>query len=345
MTQAGAAAPRGTQEAYASLLYGSRLSDVTSFACAAFVLGQALKVLDPLRARVLVVDRSIPRWVHGIVMQNDTWTIFEVDQIRHASFRKAPLFLLPYRRVFYMDGDVLPIQGFGESAEAMQKRRRRLSALWEFKQPLVGLHERQGELEEDDIGCFNGGFIAFHPNESMVPVITEFAKSQAEWLNSARSSIKQLPPLGHPFRRCPHGHDQPPLNAAFKGRWAPFVDAEGSRRRLEGSRRHLADQSQSIVVVPQQMVLSHSVRKFFQYHLFYHAWGKTSALKLGAACGPSRWRMPACKFPSNFTKASAARHSSVPLLKEYLREWWATFEATASPWQKNVCLRGIDAVV
>jgi hypothetical protein len=320
-------------EAYASLLYGSHLSDVTSFACAAFVLGQALKVLDPLRARVLVVDRSIPKWVHGIVVQNDTWTIFEVAKIMHKTSRKAPLFLLPYRRVFYMDGDVLPIQGFGESAEAMHQRRRRLSALWEFSQPLAGLHERQGELDKDDIGCFNGGFIAFHPNKSMVRVITEFAKLQEERLNNLQPPPDKPLPPGHPFRRCPHGRDQPPLNAAFKGRWAPFVDDKGRRSKESES-------STSIMVVPQREVTSDSVRDFYQSHLFYHAWGDTSALRLGAACGPTQWATEECTFPSRYTKVVV--NASVPLLKEYLREWWGTFEATASPWQKDVCLRGMS---
>jgi hypothetical protein len=329
-------APLWADEAYASLLYGSHISDVTGFACAAFVLGQALKALDPQRARVLVTDRSIPKWVHGIVMQNDTWTIFEVDQIPHKTSRKMPLFLLPYRRVFYMDGDVLPIQGFGESAEAMQKRRRRLSGLWDFSQPLAGLHERAGELEGDDIGCFNGGLIAFQPNESMVPIIAEYAKIQHELFCLPGHERNQLPPPGHPFRRCPFGNDQPPLNAAFKGRWAPFVDKEGNGPAD-------LDSSNSIIVVPSvrtqadSELVSASARQYYQSHLFYHAWGDTSALRLGAACGSTQWATEECTFPSRFSRVQV--NASVPLLKEYLREWWGTFEAAANPWQKEVCLR------
>jgi hypothetical protein len=321
----------GGEEAYASLLYGSNLSDLTSFACAAFVLGQALKVLDPLRPRVLVVDRSVPNWVRRIVVQNDTWTIFEVDPISDMTARKTPLFLLPYRRVFFMDGDILPIQGFGESAEARQRRLRRLSALWKIRTALAGLHERKGELSEGDIGCFNSGLIVFHPNKSMVPVISEFAKMQAEWLRIPKSERNGLPPVGSPFRRCPFGHDQPPLNAAFKGQWAPFVEEEGTVPGEAGG-------SKRILVVPEKQ--SDSARRFYESHLFYHAWGGTSALKLGAACGPTQWATDECIFPSRYNEVHPG--TSVPLLKEYLREWWGTFEATTNPWQKDVCLRGMQ---
>lgn len=330
--RATGAARRGADEAYATLLYGSDVSSLTKYACVAFVLGQALKALDPVRPRVLVVDRTVPKWVHGIVLQNNTWTLFEIDEILHMSFRKSQLFLLPYRRVFFIDADILPIQGFGESAEARQSRLRRLSALWHFRQPLAALLEgMMGELDEDDVGCFNSGIMAFYTNKSMVPVINEFATMQEEWV-ATRKSPKDTPPRGHPAWRCGTGHDQPPLNAAFKGLWAPFKDEEGMKPWD-------TDSSKSILVVPQRFAYGETARHYYQSHLFYHAWSGNYALNLGPSCGPTRWMTDECKFPLWWT--TRGNNSSVPLLKEYLREWWGTFETTASPWQKDVCLRPV----
>jgi hypothetical protein len=201
------AAFRGTR-AFATIVYGDG-----PHACAAAVLGRALRILDATIPRVAVVPPDVSIETRDILLRGGLWVLFNAStqdtwlsyqdvrgsefQRRSPASRKIDLWALPYDAVAFFDVDHVPlVEG---RAHAMARRRGALEALWALLAGPTRLVARgEGPM------CFNSGLMVLKPSRHQ---------------HAALGQILQSMPNRSRFRRCPRGADQPLLNLAFP-RWS-----------------------------------------------------------------------------------------------------------------------------
>ena len=319
------AAPNET--AYATIVYGTGGARGLFSACSARVLGEALKSIDPSRHRVVVVDDTVPQPMRQLLTDGGLWTIFETDRRLDSMGRKTPLWTLHYRRVFFMDADIFPIQGFGEGPAEAKRRARRLGELWLSRGRVVAT--RDASPGNHKSRCLNGGLMMIEPDPRRVRRLDRMVSIQREWEAAGHEERHEPYPAGHVFERCPFGHDQPPLNAALRRDWSGF---RGQESYLNG----LALGPLLGDYCLQGGRSGPGVRDFYQSHTFYHAWAKSTPLAIGKQCN----RADRTKDGACYCKLPAADHGYCQAVhNEYAREWWTTFNRSMSAPQQEMCLR------
>jgi len=297
------------ETAYATIVYGTGAPGLFS-ACSARVLGEALKSIDPSRHRVVIVDDTEPQPIRQLLTDGGLWTTIETERLDSAG-RKTPLWTLPFRRVFFMDADVFPIQGVGEGPAAAERRARRLNDLWRNHGRVVATHDGAGGNAKRR--CLNSGVLMIEPGPRLVRKIDQMVSIRREWQASGHEQEDNQFPAGHVFERCPFGYDQPPINAALGAEWSSF---------------HVKSSHGMLVLAPllgryclQGGESGPGVRAFYQRHTVYQAWGRSTPL---SRLDSSAIDLGDCRAVHN----------------EYTREWWTIFNRTMTAPQQKMCLRG-----
>jgi hypothetical protein len=304
-----------SQTAFATIVYGTERTGGMASACNAVVLGQAIKSLEPARPRVVIVDSTVSSDTRAFLTGGGLWSIFEsaaqLDQVG----RKNGLWTLPFRRVFFMDADVFPIQGYGESRAERAERQRRFNGLWQSRGRLVATGDGKGLNRKRR--CLNGGMMMLEPNQATASRLDELAGIQREIEESGAHQY----PAGHILERCPMGHDMPPLNAAFKGRWSSF---HSSRLVLGPLMKEYCTKGGNS---------TDGSRNFYREHAVYHAWAQTTPLDLGVRCLPGNLSTQGCTLKEMDGGYCQGVHN------QYAREWWTAFNHSVPPPQRELCLR------
>jgi len=298
------------ETAYATIVYGTGAPGLLS-ACSARVLGEALKSIDPSRHRIVIVDDTVPQTMRQLLTDGGLWTTFETERLDSAG-RKTPLWTLPFRRVFFMDADVFPIQGVGEGPAAAERRARRLNDLWRNRARVVATRDcRAGNRQSR---CLNSGVLMIEPDPQLVRKIDQMVSIRREWQASGHEQNFNQFHAGHVFERCPFGYDQPPINAALGVEWSGFRGQDTCHNGL--------------VLGPllgpyclQGGESGPGVRDFYQRHTVYHAWATSTPL---SRLDSSAIDLGDCRAVHN----------------EYTREWWTIFNRTMTAPQQKMCLRG-----
>ena len=179
---------------YAVLAYG--LSN-RAVVCNAATLGRALYLLDPSRPRTAIVGENVSSEVRRH-LTNGHWKLHEACCLNRMN-RKAELWRLPFKRVWYWDADTLPLDVS-------------IAALQGVRSMHLGGHRVAATHESPE--CFNSGTLLLEPNMTLAQLVDTAAKhAQAD---AARNR----------WKRCSSGFDQLALNDVFSsakaGRLAGF---------------------------------------------------------------------------------------------------------------------------
>ena len=185
------------RETYATLIQnGDASAAAWKYVCAAAVLGRQLRLLDPLRNRTAVVHPNLPDYLAAILEEDGLWRIHRASP--HASFRhnrKATLWRLPFRRVFYMDADMQ----FQTDGPARIRVQRHLHRVWRLRLNSTIRLRANGRPPR----CFNGGCLLLRPR-----------LATADYMDALHSIINYSAPS-----LC-IGMDQKLLNFVFLNSWA-----------------------------------------------------------------------------------------------------------------------------
>tara|TARA_B110001452_G_C15162661_1_gene404357 strand:- start:153 stop:1055 length:903 start_codon:yes stop_codon:yes gene_type:complete len=184
-----------SRETYATLIQnGDASAAAWKYVCAAAVLGRQLRLLDPLRNRTVVVHPNLPEYLAAILEEDGLWRIHRAGP--RASFRhnrKATLWRLPFRRVFYLDADMQ----FQTDGPARIRVQRHLHRVWRLQlNSTIRLRANGGK-------CFNGGCLLLRPR-----------LATADYMDALHSVINYSAPS-----LC-IGMDQKLLNLVFLNSWA-----------------------------------------------------------------------------------------------------------------------------
>lgn len=204
-------------ESYATVVVGNGFA-----ACAATVLGEALRELDSSRRLTAIVFRTSN--ATRAILRRGGWMLYEAPRdavfrsrclrpercrrgngwLRHPSptLLKLLLWGLPYRAVIYFDTDHIPVI----TPFRIEEQRRRLRALWHGDEPLLAVPERPG--------CFCSAMMRVLPSREA---------------NQLHMDAMVNPPATDAMRRCSISWytDQPLLNALHP-LWAPLAHGDKS---------------------------------------------------------------------------------------------------------------------
>ena len=156
----------GLDETYATLIH---YPDIRASLCQAAVLGAALRRLDPKRQRLVVASSKAVPVSRRILESHGLWRVVDrrglvnesqssgqtKAKLAHESGRKLPIFRLPYKRVLYLDADILPVRSLGHVWD--KSRAGTLSAT--LNVPTEAFDKRFGAR------CFNGGILMIEPSQ------------------------------------------------------------------------------------------------------------------------------------------------------------------------------------
>ena len=226
-----------------------------------------------------------------------------------------------------MDSDVFLIQGRREDGK-QAARSDRLQRLWRSPGQLVGTNDGAG----GNYGhrCVNGGILLLEPNKSVADLMIPLADMQRRREAKGHDTTTMIDPghysHGHPFARCPFGHDQPVLNAVIGHHWKDFLE-----QVLNTSERELVSVGPFMRETCDNSSKS-AARPFYWNHTFYHAWLHTTPLGSGQKCSREALATSGCELPSIEDGHCKEVHN------EYARDWWRTFERTLTRTQQNECL-------
>lgn len=305
------------QTAYATIVYGTNTTHGATAAYSAVALGRAIQSLDPARPRVVVIDSSVSHEMRTLLSGDGLWSVFESAHPLNNAGRKNVLWTLPYRRVFFMDADIFPIQGVGESRSARAKRQRRLDGLWQYRGRLLSTRDMQARNNQSF--CLNSGLMLLEPNPAVAFRLDAAATIQRQWEEAGHTGMHHKYPTGHIFERCPFGHDQPPLNAVFKGEWSGFRTA---KLLLGPNMKQYCTEGGHTV---------NGIGRFYRKHTFYHAWSESMPLDLGANCSVSGLATRGCALKKEMDEEGLCQG----VHNQYAHEWWAAFNLSVDPWIKS----------
>ena len=170
---------------YAVLAYGL---DHRAIVCNAATLGRALYLLDPSRSRTAIVGENVSSEVRHH-LTNGHWNLHEACCLNRMN-RKAELWRLAFKRVWYWDADTLPLN-------------MPISALQDAWSMHLGVHRVAATHESAE--CFNSGTLLLEPNMTIASLIDDAAKDAQ--VGTARGR----------WHRCKSGFDHLALNDVFRG--------------------------------------------------------------------------------------------------------------------------------
>ena len=323
MSRMPSPAPVDLSETYATLIH---YPEVRPSVCQAAVLGTALRRLDPKRQRVVVASSKALAISKQVLEQDGLWRVLDRRELAandsrtsqsrdtkaklaHESGRKLPLFRLPYKRVLYLDADILPVRSLRHVWDRSSAGT--LSAT--LNVPTEAFDKRFGGR------CFNGGVLLVEPS-----------KRSADRLQAA--ILDQWQNRKFNFWNCPQGRDQPALNAAFSDwRALPLsvVLPVAGLRYVPSAVAQMSLRVQGDGVTALSEVPKRKVRDFLSSSDVYHAWGSTdpiSLMRMGKCT-----RRSVLEAPPHSTDACEIVRSDIhePIASavhsEYAKWWWHFF--------------------
>jgi hypothetical protein len=278
----------------------SAAAQETQSACAAAVLGKALKSVDPSRARTVIVQGLLPS-ARRLLTDGGLWNLTETTEpLTSTSFKNA-LWMLPFGRVMYFDADLLPLEGAD------------LQRAWSTPGRLLAQRDTGGVHRLSR--CFNSGLMLLTPSLRSAGAVKDAAAaadtlSMEPYAYLTWRSLNSAAETRYNFSRCPlpPGSEQIPLNAHFKT-WVDMPLAQANPWSCGGR--------------------GDSAKNFFGLDA-YHAMLHTLPPHLGRHCTAAVAGRGQCKLPLSLRIGRSVFHahpSSVcnNVHSLFAQQWWRHF--------------------